>query len=74
MQHAAVSCRIVENLKESKRLEQVTSRIEPELRNRLNQKREASLRSEAQEIKLAILAWVMDPDDEALAPAEKVAA
>jgi hypothetical protein len=39
-------------------LEQITSRIEPQLRRRLKEKAAASLRSESAEINLAVRAWV----------------
>lgn len=45
----------------------VASRIEPELREQLTAKREVTLRSEAQEIRLAIRAWVAGDRAEAKA-------
>lgn len=41
----------------------VATRIEPELRDQLTAKREAALRSEAAEIKMAIRAWVAGDRD-----------
>jgi hypothetical protein len=56
----AVVCRKLMN--HATQFEQVTSRIEPELRERLQVRREESGRSEGKEIRQAIRAWVADTD------------